>query len=293
MTVNPFEQDGNWYRANLHTHTHASDGGASLEERVHQYVSNGYSVLAVTDHGVCQDAARVSTVDFVVVEGIEVDVRPDGDAAYHLVCLNVPHELTVPATTDANDVIAWAKAEGGETIIAHPYWCGNDCAQLRALRGCVAIEIFNATCQRIGKGYSTVHWDNLLDMGVRVGGVAVDDAHAGRPPAIDLFGGWVMLKLQDLTVPAVMDALRTGCYYSSSGPDIVDFGVHEGTVHVNCTAVQEIHLMAANSHGTSCYAGDGRAITSAQVEIRAGWKYVRAEIVDSAGRRAWSNPIFL
>jgi len=293
MYLNPFEEDGTWHKANLHTHTHASDGGASLEERVHQYLGNGYSVLAITDHGVCLDAARVSTTDFIVLEGIEVTVTPADGALYHLVCLNVPHDTTVPASPDPNDIIAWAKTEGGETLVAHPYWSGNNVEHLRMLRGHVAIEVFNATCRRVGKGYSSVHWDNLLELGVRTPGIAVDDAHAATAPAIDIFGGWAMLKLQELSAPAVMEALRTGCYYSSSGADIIDFRVHGGTAYVKCTAASEIHLLGASWHGASSYAPPGKAIAEAQAEVTGDWRYVRAEIVDAAGARAWSNPVYL
>jgi hypothetical protein len=235
----------------------------------------------------------MSTADFVVLDGIEVAVSPGEGLLYHLVCLNVPHEVTLPASTNPSDVITWAKAEGGETVVAHPYWSGNSAAHVRRLRGPVAVEVFNATCQRIGKGHSTVHWDNLLDMGARIPGLAVDDAHAASAPAIDLFGGWVMLKLRELSAATVMDALRTGCFYSSSGPEIVDFRLQGRAAHVRCTAAREIHLMAANCHGASFYAAGGRALTQAEAEVGADWRYVRVEVVDAAGARAWSNPVFL
>ena len=48
-TVNPFTVRGNWYKANLHTHTTVSDGALSPAERVEQYREAGYSVLAITD----------------------------------------------------------------------------------------------------------------------------------------------------------------------------------------------------------------------------------------------------
>ena len=294
MFVNPFDVDGNWYKANLHTHTHASDGQASLEERIRQYAENGYSVLAITDHGVGSDAAHLSTPDFLVLDGIEVAVRqPDRGAFYHIVCLNVPSDATVPATDNPNDVTAWAREEGGESLLAHPYWSGNTAHQLAAVRRCVAIEVHNATCRRIGKPTSSVHWDDLLDMGIRVPAIAVDDAHAAVAPCLDLFGGWGMFRMESLCAGAVMEALRTGCYYSSSGAGIADFRVQGAVASVRCPGARQIHLIGANCHGSSRYAPAGQTISEAEAEVTEAWKYVRAEVVDAAGGRAWTNPIFL
>ncbi len=294
MFLNPFQEAGSWYKANLHTHTTASDGQATQQERVAQYRTHGYSVLAITDHGVGSDAAGLSTGDLLVMDGIEVTVsRPDDERFYHLVCLNVPPDATVPATADPNDVITWAKQEGGETLIAHPYWSGNNVQDLLPLRGHVGIEVHNAGCQGIGKAFSSVHWDNLLDRGVRTPAVAVDDTHSGNPDSRDVFGGWVMLKMSALTASAVLEALRTGCYYSSSGAEVFDFGVKDGKAYVRCSEAKEIHLMAGNWHGRSAHAEGDRGLTEAEVEVGKDWKYVRAEVVDAGGGRAWTNPIYL
>lgn len=54
--VNPYENVdwANWktYKANLHTHSTASDGRVPLSEMVELYYKAGYDILAMTDHGV-------------------------------------------------------------------------------------------------------------------------------------------------------------------------------------------------------------------------------------------------
>ena len=42
----------NWkqYKASLHSHTDASDGGQSIEESVKSHYDLGYQILAITDH---------------------------------------------------------------------------------------------------------------------------------------------------------------------------------------------------------------------------------------------------
>lgn len=293
MFVNPFEQQGNWYKANFHTHTTASDGQSSPEERARQYRERGYSVLAITDHGITCDVSGLGSADFLVIGGTEVSVSPSAEGTfYHLVCLPVPCGETVPSASEPQDVIAWAKQAGGETFIAHPYWTGNDTGDLLRLQGHAGIEVFNATCQSIGKGSSSVHWDYLLGNGLRAPAIAVDDAH-GRPGSRDVFGGWTLLKMNELSERAVLEALRTGCCYSSTGAEILDFRVVAGKVHLSCSPAREIHLMAASWHGCSRYADGRDLLTEASADLSADWKYVRAEVVGPAGECAWSNPVYL
>ena len=57
--VNPYE-GVDWdtfttYKANLHTHTTASDGDVTLSDMVEAYYQAGYDILAITDHGVIND----------------------------------------------------------------------------------------------------------------------------------------------------------------------------------------------------------------------------------------------
>lgn len=294
--VNPFEQEGHWYKANLHTHTTTSDGDASVSERVRQYREHGYSILAITDHGKTNDVAGFSTEDFLVLGGLET--HPDckgGGNVYHLVCLNVPVDITFPEGADPNTRIEIVKRAGGEVIFAHPYWCGHNINHLLEVRGYIGIEVYNATCTKIGKGISSVHWDDLLDTGKVVPAIASDDTHSGR----DIFMGWTMIKARRLTVDAVMEAVRTGCYYSSCGPTIEDFRVDGGRVILSCSPVVEVHFMCRRANGKSIYAEGKNAITNAEFPCVSGnppddgLGYVRVEIVDQSGRRAWTNPIFL
>ena len=286
--VNPFEQQGHWYKANFHTHTTTSDGEASLEERVQQYSENGYQVLAITDHNKTNDVTGLSSDGFLVISGMETHPDCPGHyQRYHLLCLNVPHGLEFPEEADANERIRLVKEVGGEMFLSHPYWSGHSLAHLQAVQGYIGIEVFNSTCTRFGKGFSSVNWDGLLNAGRILPAIAVDDTHRGR----DIFLGWTMVKAPELTVPAIMDALRKGCYYASCGPIIEDFRVTDGTVHVECSPATEVHFMCHSFKGTSLYVDDGEPITQADFTLKEGSKFVRVEVVDARGRRAWTNPL--
>ena len=288
--VNPFEQDGGWYKANLHTHTTTSDGEATIQERVQQYCEQGYRILAITDHDQTNDVEGLSTEELLVVSGMETHpICPGHYEPYHLVCLNVPHGFEFPREADVNARIALVKQAGGEAVLAHPYWSGLDRNLMLAVRGKIAIEVFNATCTRFGKGFSSVHWDNLLNLERVIQAIAVDDTHRGR----DIFMGWTMIKAESLTVGAVMEALRRGCFYASCGPVIEDLRIDDGKVVLRCSPVVEVHFICSSWRGRSFYADGGEEMTRAEFAFKENAKFVRVEVVDERGRRAWTNPLVI
>lgn len=288
--VNPFERAGRWYKANLHTHTTTSDGEASVEERVRQYHAKGYDILAITDHDRTNDVEEYSTEEFLVLGGMETHPPcPNHPEDYHLLCLNLPHGFEFPTEADANARIALVKKAGGEVILAHPYWSGLNINHLLPVRGHIGIEVYNATCTKNGKGFSSVHWDNLLNLGRIIPAIACDDAHRGR----DIFMGWTMIKAERLTVEAVMEALRTGCYYASCGPTIEDLRLEGGKVVLRCSPVVEVHFITYLCYGRSLYADGGDPITRAEFVPKDNARFVRVEVVDRRGNRAWTNPLVL
>jgi len=290
MTLrNPFDAPGRWVKANLHTHTTSSDGDKPLAQRVGQYREAGYGVLAITDHDVAADAAGLSDEHLLIVNGIEThpDAPPPG-TCYHLVCLNTPPGLEFGPDEDAQTRIDKARAAGAEVVYAHPYWCGHHVGYLTGLSGYIGIEVFNATCRHIGKAYSSVPWDDLLMAGRLLPAVAVDDTHGDR----DFHQGWTWLRLERLSAEAVLDSLRTGCFYGSCGPVIEDFRVANGRATVHCSPVREIRLMV-NACGGHARRAAGDELTYAEMPLAVEHRYIRAEVVDAAGRHAWSNPIAL
>ena len=289
MFSNPFDSPGQWLKANLHTHTTTSDGDMPAAERCRQYREHGYQVLALTDHDQTNDLSGLSTDEFLVISGFETHPPSSDMGHYHFVCLDLPRGFHFVGEPDAQGRIDAVKAAGGEVIIGHPYWCGMNVSHLLPLQGAFAMEVYNATCAKSGKGYSSVHWDDLLDAGRILPAVAVDDVHHGR----DIFMGWTMIKARELTVPAVMDALRTGCYYSSCGPVIEDARIEDGKLRVRCSPAMEIHFLAQRSWGETFYADGGELLTSAECPVDPSWNYVRVEVIDSQLNHAWTNPFIL
>jgi hypothetical protein len=289
---NPFQAPGRWYRANLHAHTTNSDGTLSPAEAAEFYRRAGYDLLAITDHWKVSDLESDRS-DFLLLPGVELH---GGRAAqgdyYHILALNVRRlrKMERPEQAQAQDLVNLARESGGEAVVAHPYWSGLMASDIVGLEGCLAVEVYNATCDlAIMRGYSMVQWDDLLTLGHDLGGIAVDDGHRG---ALDQGFGWTMIRAEELTVESVMSALRRGLYYSSAGPELKDIRVGDGTVRVATSPVKSIGLVSRPAMGARLFAPEGQELTSAEFRLPRT-RYARLQVVDRDGKMAWSNPLLL
>ena len=59
----------NAYKANLHAHTNISDGALTSEQVKDLYKSNGYSVVAYTDHDLLIPHDELTDKDFLALPG--------------------------------------------------------------------------------------------------------------------------------------------------------------------------------------------------------------------------------
>jgi hypothetical protein len=289
----PFAQPGQWFKGQLHVHSIASDGELSPDEVVDWYRQQGYHFLALTDHGVLAEA-RTLADDFITLSGIEVDGVDPERGLYHLVGLGLtaPPGVGTRESVPAQEAIDRLRAAGGLVVMAHPYWSGQMSKDLLHQQGCIGLEIYNGGCEvDNARGFSTVHWDDLLAAGRRPWGLAVDDAH-WRQGDHDAGLGWVWVKAAALTQAALRDALQSGHFYASSGPQIHDLWLEGNQVHVRCSPVATIDFVGNGPLSRRVVAPPGGTLTAASYQPRVGQRYVRVACLDGAGQWAWSNPIF-
>ena len=139
--------------------------------------------------------------------------------------------------------------------------------------------------------------DELLNEGRRLSAIATDDAHF-RNGDHDAFGGFVEVKAESLDPDALLDSLKAGRFYSSQGPRLFDIEVGPGEVSVSCSPVNSIALLTGNSRALVKV---GRYVTSVAFDVVGARqqasanppKWFRIVAVDAAGRRAWTNPIWI
>ena len=295
--VNPFDLKGNWYKANFHTHTTASDGGLPVEKVVANYRRKGYDVLVVSDHNATHDVRPLTSKRMLVISGIELHPPMKTlDSLFHIVGVNVPHAFDPhsKAADQANALIRRVNKAGGLAILAHPFWCGIAYEDFKHLKGLSAVEVFNTICDAgAGRGTSENEWAYMIDRGMNLPCVGVDDTHSGgRKGATDAFGGWTWLKMASPTTANVLKAIRTGACYASTGPTIHDFRVEKGVASVRCSPAARIHFKAGPGEGQALFAEGDRLVRSFSAPVRDGCPFIRVTVTDAAGRVAWSNPIY-
>ena len=228
---------------------------------------------------------------------------------YHLVTLGLsPTTELPPVTTPAVESIAALIGTGAAVFVAHPHWSGltvGDLVQAQEA-GASGIEIYNGgTVLDSHKGEALTHWDELLARrpGQAAWGIAVDDTHWHT---IDRGLGWVMVRATDASPAAVVDALRAGQFYSSSGPELRDVRVIEDSdgihLEVEASPVAAIYALGFGSRNQFAFDREaaarserGATITSARFTLKpqAAGAYVRLQATDWQMRSAWSNPLYL
>jgi hypothetical protein len=179
-------------------------------------------------------------------------------------------------------------------ILAHPYWSALSTELIMALRDVGTLEVYNHGCEVEDElGHSQYVWDQLLARGQRWWGVAVDDAHWSL--ANDHAGGWTFVKVRERTQAAVVAALRSGACYSSAGPEIHDLRfLGPRHVHVKCSPARSILFRCNGSLGNGFHAAPtGQLLTEAEHRLPDRAVFVRVEVTDADGRKAWSNPFYL
>lgn len=304
----PSCQGCSWFKGNTHTHTTESDGDSSPEYVASWYKDHGYDFLVLSDHNLLLDPASLShLVDegFLLVPGEEV-TSSFGDAAVHVNGLNL-REM-VPAwngeilvsTLQANvDVI---REHGGLPHINHPnYGWSLSPGALAQVERYNLLEIFNghpSVHNQGGGGYPGMEevWDILLTRGMRIYGIAVDDAHHFQgefsKDRVNPGRGWVVVKAPALESDALVEGLEEGRFYASTGVELEDVVIEETRLEIRIR-------QRGNFKYTTTFIGEGGRILSAvhgpvaEYLLQSPEPYVRAQVRDSGGNVAWIQPVFV
>jgi len=304
--MTPFEGDGMWLRCALHAHTTNSDGELAPDMLVRHYQWAGFDVLAITDHWV--RTVERSTKKLLVIPSTELNAQcggPEHDA--HVLALGLEADPVIPEGEFAplQDVVSWIGENAGVPFIAHTYWSGLRTDQWENCEGLLGLEVWNAGCElEIGRGDSSLHWDEALERGRNVFALATDDSHH---PGFDSGFAWTMVRAADKSQEAVLAALRAGSFYGSTGPEITSVELTDDVVTVRCSPAESVTLLSSRMRGARVNAGHlgypnnaeiierdpAGLITACRLEKPWNTPYGRLEVADATGRRAWTNALWI
>ncbi|MEM9044676.1 MAG: CehA/McbA family metallohydrolase [Pseudomonadota bacterium] len=301
-----FANPGSFWRGNLHTHSDFSDGALPAEEVCRRYSDAGYDFLCLSDHFVGRyeypitDTSAFRTNRFTTILGAEVHsgAMANGEI-WHLLAVGLPKDFTpsnspdfLPREDQENgaEIAARCREAGAFVAVAHPQWYGQTLADALTIEAAHAVEIYNHGCAiECGRGDGWAICDLMLSTGRRLNAIATDDAHFKGP---DHFGGWVMVKAEANTPETLLQALKDGAFYSSTGPELHDVMVDGDTIQVACSPVAHIIAVGQNAASAQVH---GRNLTRGELSLdrfrEHGW--VRITAMDELGRCAWSNPIWI
>ena len=305
--IAPFGAPGRFWRGNLHTHSTLSDGALAPEDVIAAYRNAGYDFLQLSEHFMPQfdwpvaDTRKFRSNSFTTLTGAELHAPATGTGElWHIVAAGLPLDFEPAGETETGAEIARRAARTGAFIsIAHPAW-----SQLTLDDGLMidcahSVEIYNTGSDRENdRGDGSYLLDQLLNKGRRLSANATDDAHFINGDH-DAFGGWVHVRAQSLDPDELLCALKAGAFYSSQGPQIHELSISRDELTIVCSPVNAISLMGGTSRTQTRI---GRAITTATLDLSKldnGWiaaapsAWLRLVIIDEAGKKAWTNPIWL
>jgi len=291
LTFEPtlFDRPGQWLKGGFHCHSTESDGGLSPAGTVARYSERGYGVLGITDHGVVTDTEDLAAEGLITLNSTENGGHPD--------IIGVGVSEAVPPERSLADRARALADQGGFTIAAHPTYCAVTPADYLRCPDLMALEILNAYCdEAYANGYATELWDMLLGQGKRIWGVAGDDAHLNPRKRYysDAGRAWVEIWAAEQTPAGVLTALRTGAFYSTQGPSFTAIRAEGARLEVECSPVAQVRWRTYGSVGFVDWAPEGGSLTRSELPEGFGTRvFVRVELVDAAGLKAWSNPFFV
>ena len=295
-----FDTSGKWYKGNVHMHTTVSDGAMTPEDAVALYRRNGYDFVAITDHRIVSPGASFD--DFLVLSGAEWDVGTvTGSPVYHILSIGMDadgaEELEARriyrnGTPSVQSIINAIHSAGGLAVLAHPNWSVMIPEEMMELHGFDGAEIYNSVSTLPffpDRADSSVYFDIWAKMGKTVAAYATDDTHHYEDEACR---ACVMVNAAELTRRDIVDSLRRGNFYATTGPLFRQIRIERERVIIECSEDTRWVLFETNTpwgRGNTQRISDGEAVyTLAPTDT-----FVRVTLIDGEGRKAYSSPVRL
>ena len=298
--------EGRFFRGNLHCHSNLSDGQWSPEDVALAYREAGYDFLCLSDHFEAEYGWRITDTrplrdeNFTTIVGAELSSAPwDHRECYWVTAAGLPVDFEAPSVNNRAEAITRARQAGAFVVMLHPGLNNLPLAAAErspALDAIHAVEIYNhngamaAIPDRANGAYML---DGLLENGRKLMVNAGDDAHFGHPS--DRFGGWIEVHCERLDPDLLLASMKAGHYYSTQGPAIQELLVDNDRLLITSS---EAYAISLTTGGDRWQSGEERhnlegSIFEAEFQLTAfRGSYCRVTVVDAAGKRAWSNPIW-
>ncbi|MFF0263947.1 CehA/McbA family metallohydrolase [Kribbella sp. NPDC004536] len=293
-----FDLPGRFWRGNLHTHSNLSDGALTPAETAEVYRNAGYDFVAITDHFRPEygypvtDTRDLRTDTFTTLVGAELHApRTEAGQSWHIVAAGLPLDFEPPTASETGPGLARrARAAGAFVGMAHPSASLLTATDAESLDAAHSIEVYNALADRENRADSWHLTDVLLNRGHRFTTYAADDAHL-QPQDPPPCQAWVQVRAEGLDPDALLAALKSGHFYSSTGPELHDVRIEADEIHVHCSPATKL-LLTGGHPGAEVAQGTNLTHHKFPLTLFTG-THCRITVEDASGAQAWTNPIHL
>jgi hypothetical protein len=325
-------EDGNFYKANLHCHSTISDGRWSPEEIKKNYMEQGYSVIAFTDHDVMIPHPELADENFLPLNAYEMEITEPKDPENpkkRRTC----HLCFIAKSPKTEKQVCWhrekyaaigntknyhAQVKFDESLPDYEREYSHECINDMIKRGREAgfFVTYNHPTWSLESypeyiGYEGMNAMEICNYGCLAAGFddynprVYDDiltsgkrifctATDDNHNAIeDSFGGFTVIKAPRLEYEAVTEALEAGNFYASQGPAIEELWFEDGKIHVTCSPAVKIYFNTGVRKASRVVAKDGESLTEAEFEVKPEYGYVRITVIDREGYPANTNAYFV
>ncbi len=300
---------GNYYKANLHCHTTCSDGKFTPEEIKKLYMQKGYSIVAFSDHHNFVQHNDLTDKDFVALNAVEISLNQktenrefvnlqvnddvfcwSKDKTHHINFIaknkdtaNFIEYDTEYSTNNMTKMIAGAKKDF-MAVYNHPRWSMQPDTAFINLWDLMGIEVFNNSVDKfLLCGETEYEYDCFLRAGGVCFPIAADDNHK----IDDMFGGFQLIKCDELNYENVTAALEKGDHYASMGPLFKDLYIENGKLHISCTPCMRVAILTETRNRTSKESKELiDEFTEIDLPLPKFDKFIRIYLIDSKGNKA-------
>lgn len=280
-------EDGKWYRGNTHTHATFSDENDTndVPKIARWYEDAGYNFLLLSEHNdhvatkkiFCHDEAA-DLPDFIMLCGLELSNNR------HHTALGI--DRYIGDETSLQDGVNKIIAAGGVPILNHPQDPVVTASAFIGTKGLNHLEIVNGG--RLEDTPATeMMWDSVLSApdGRIVYAVAADDNHYKKA---NVGRGWIMVKSPSLTKKDIVENIRIGNFYVSTGVTLKDYQAIKSSITIDSDNSDSITFIGKNGSVLNSVSGK-----KATYKIQGNELYVRAKITNIDGKAAWTQPVFV
>ena len=299
-----------WYKGNTHTHTLNTDGRDVPYEVAKWYREHGYNFVVITDHEYITPIQPLNDLlgrsgTFLVISGQEVtdrsEEKPIHSNGLGLTKVVMPSKLTNKVASLQKNIDN-IRAAGGIPQLNHPnFGWALTSAEIKQLKGIRLMEIYNGhpLVNNLGGGGSPsaeATWDELLTSGMTIYGIGDDDVHQlhSKGEAIEALPGqaWIYVRARELSPTAILTAIDNGEFYASTGVELSEYKADpkEISIKVKATNYSKYRIQFIGSSGKILQESFE---PNAVYEINGSERYVRAKILESNGKLAWTQPVML